>query len=145
MPYYPENNCNFYVDYEQVRCGVEEKRSWEKIRKVPGIERHQAIEGRIVKPVSTICSWGVKENYFRVTGFKPIITCGSRLRGVRLPTAGQRPLFHIHRKPPAGFLLSSLPMSKLAIDRLPTKTAPVPVVPTTVSKTKKKNPKGKKK
>lgn len=136
--YYPEADCCFYVE-----------------RVVPGAERPTPIKTRRpAPPPAEVGAWGYGEAFEAKTGMlsgdKPqFLEC--RRRNVKLPIAGRRRLFAIHRTGPAGMENAAVARSKLlewreavGLDRKGEKVEKAPKGKKGKGKGKDKKKKGKK-
>lgn len=95
--YYPEEDCCFYVE-----------------RLVPGADPAIPIKTRRPAPPRTeVGAWGYGAAFEGKTGLSGERFLACRRRDVRLPTAGRRRLFALHRAGPAGMEYAPLPQSKL--------------------------------
>lgn len=95
--YYPEDDCFFYV--EQL---------------VPGAEPPIEIKTRRpAPPRQEVSAWGYGELFENQTGLRGSHFLPCRTRAIKLPTAGQRRLYEIHRTGPVGMQFAPMPESKI--------------------------------
>lgn len=100
--YYPEEDCFFYVE-----------------KLVPGAEAPIPIKTRRpAPPRREVSTWGYGDLFESQTGIKGSRFLPCRTRAIKLPTAGQRRLFAIHRTGPVGMLYAPMHSSKVLETRI---------------------------